>query len=99
MARIEVTRLAREDLDQLIDTHNLPDDTRERLRQSLRVLEEFPRAGKALSGAWSGHHTLVGPWGWLIVVYTYFDSNDRVVIVAFQDARTSTVATGSAEEL
>ena len=93
MASVEVTRLAREDLDRLIETRELPEDTRERLRRSLLTLEEFPRAGKALSGVWWDCRALVGPWGWLIVVYNYVEAEDRVVIIAFHDARASDAAT------
>jgi hypothetical protein len=35
---------------------------------------------------------VVGPWGWLIVVYVYVEAEDRVVVVAFHDARTSDAA-------
>jgi hypothetical protein len=28
-------------------------------------------------------------WGWLIVVYLYIEAEDRVVVIAFHDARTS----------
>lgn len=71
MAGIEVTRLAREDLDRLIETHRLPADTGERVSRSLLTLQEFPRAGKRLTGVWRDHHALLGPWSWLIIVYTY----------------------------
>ena len=89
MPTIEVTRLAREELRELIKTRNLPADTPERLSRSLLTLEEFPRAGKQLSGVWRECRALIGPWGWLIVVYMYVESEDRVVILAFHDGRTS----------
>jgi plasmid stabilization system protein ParE len=92
MATIEVTRLAREELRALIESRRLPDDTRERVKRSLRTLEDFPRAGKQLSGVWRDCRALIGPWGWLIVVYIYVEAEDRVVIVAFHDARTSDAA-------
>lgn len=50
MVSIEITRLAREDLRELIETRHLPDDARERVSRSLLTLREFPRAGKKLSG-------------------------------------------------
>lgn len=93
MAGVEVTRLAREDLDRLIETRDLPADTRARIRRSLLALEDFPRAGKALSGVWRNCRALVGPWGWLIVVYAHLDAEDRIVVIAFHDARTSDAAT------
>lgn len=89
MPPIEVTRLAREELRELIKTRDLPADTRERLSRSLLTLEEFPRAGKQLSGVWRDCRALIGPWGWLIVVYMYVESEDRIVVIAFHDGRTS----------
>ncbi|MDX6638723.1 MAG: hypothetical protein QOJ01_2234 [Solirubrobacterales bacterium] len=93
MPAIEVTRLAREDLIELIATRSLPADTRDRISRSLLTLEEFPRAGKQLSGVWRDCRALIGPWGWLIVVYTYSEAEDRIVVIAFHDARTSEAAT------
>jgi hypothetical protein len=89
MAMIEVTRMARDELRALITTRQLPADTRERVSRSLLTLEEFPRAGEQLSGAWRDCRALVGPWGWLIVVYMYLEDEDRAVVIAFHDARTS----------
>lgn len=92
MPRIEVTLQARDELRGLIETRRLPDDTRERVSRSLLALEEFPRAGKQLSGVWRDCRALIGPWGWLIVVYVYLEAEDRVVVIAFHDARTSDAA-------
>jgi plasmid stabilization system protein ParE len=92
MPTIEVTRLARDELRGLIESRQLPDDTRERIKRSLRTIEDFPRAGKQLSGVWRDCRALIGPWGWLIVVYIYVEAEDRVVVVAFHDARTSDAA-------
>ena len=92
MAVIEVTRLARDELRGLIETRQLPVDTRERMSRSLLTLEEFPRAGKQLSGVWRDCRALIGPWGWLIVVYVYIEAEDRVIAIAFHDARTSDAA-------
>lgn len=92
MAVIEVTRQAREELRELIQTRQLPADTRERVSRSLLILGEFSRAGKQLSGAWRDCRALIGPWGWLIVVYMYIEAEDRTVVIAFHDARTSDAA-------
>lgn len=89
---IEVTRSARDELRALIKTRQLPDDTRERVSRTLLTLEEFPRAGKQLSGVWRDCRALIGPWGWLIIVYIYIEAEDRVVVIAFHDARTSEAA-------
>jgi len=58
-------------------------------------LHEFPRAGKQLSGVWRECRAIIGPWGWLVIVYMYIESDDRVVVIAFQDARTSGAATAT----
>lgn len=92
MASIEVTRLAREDLRELIETRHLPDNARERVSRALLTLVQFPNAGRKLSGVWRECRALIGPWGWLIVVYMYIESEDRVVVIAFQDARISSAA-------
>lgn len=92
MPTIEVTRLARDELRALIESRQLPDDTRDRISRTLLMLEDFPRAGKQLSGVWRDCRALIGPWGWLIVVYMYIEAEDRVAIVAFHDARTSDAA-------
>ncbi|MBK5218191.1 MAG: hypothetical protein JJE35_00130 [Thermoleophilia bacterium] len=93
MATVEVTRLARDELRELIEARRLPGDTRDRVSRSLLALEEFPRAGKQLSGVWRDCRALIGPWGWLIVVYMYLEAEDRIVVIAFHDARTSEAAT------
>lgn len=93
MPTIEVTRLARDELGELVETRQLPVDTRERVSRTLLTLEALPRAGKQLSGVWRDCRALIGPWGWLIVVYMYIEAEDRVVVIAFHDARTSEAAT------
>ena len=92
MAGIGVTRQAREELRELVQTRRLSADTRERVSRSLFILGEFPRAGKQLSGVWRDCRALIGPWGWLIVVYMYIEAEDRAVVIAFHDARTSDAA-------
>jgi hypothetical protein len=62
MPTIEVTRQARDELRGLIETRQLPADTGERVLRSLLALEEFPRAGKQLSGVWRDCRALIGPW-------------------------------------
>lgn len=96
MPAIEGARQARDELRGLIESRQLPADTRERVSRSLLILEEFPRAGKQLSGVWRDCRALIGPWGWLIVVYLYIEAEERVVVIAFHDARTSDAAIGRA---
>jgi hypothetical protein len=93
VARVELAVTAVEDLAGLIRTHSLPADTRARVVRSLRALERFPLMGPALSGRWEGFRFLLGPWRWLVLVYVFIESEDRVVVVTIQDARSSTAAT------
>ena len=92
MSAIEVTRQARDELRAPIESRQLPADARQRVARSLLTLEEFPRAGKQLSGAWRDCRALIGPWGWLVIVYMFIEGEDRVVVIAFHDARTSDAA-------
>ena len=91
MARIELAGVAVEDLDTLIRTHSLPADTRARVAHSLRALERFPLMGPALSWRWEGFRFLLGPWRWLLLVYVFIESEDRVVVVTVQDGRSARV--------
>jgi plasmid stabilization system protein ParE len=93
MARVELAEAALADLDRLILTHSLPNDTRSRLRRSLFSLRLFPRIGPALRGRWSDYRFVLGPWRWMLVVYAYLEAEDRVVVVTIQDARSSASAT------
>jgi plasmid stabilization system protein ParE len=95
MASIELALAAVEDLDALIRVHSLPADTRARIRRSLRGLEQFPLMGPALTGRWEGLRFILGPWRWLLLIYTYVEAEDRVVVVAVQDARSPTAVTAS----
>src|SRR5262249_23727333 len=78
----------------MIVTHSLPVDTRLRVQRSLRVLEQFPRIGRQLEGRWAPMRVILGPWRWMLIIYSYEESADVVLIVAFQDARSSAAATG-----
>lgn len=94
MAQVELARAAVDDLDRLVLTHSLPDDTRQRVRTALEPLHQFPRLGPELAGRWEGFRFILGPWRWMLLVYTFDEARDRVVIVTIQDARTSRSATG-----
>lgn len=87
MARVEVSAAARADLEDLISSHSLPADTRERVKRSLRHLERFPLLGPPISGRWEGFRFLLGPWRWMILVYVFLAEDDRVVVVTIQDGR------------
>jgi hypothetical protein len=88
-ARVELTRAAVEDLERLIRTHSLPADTKERVKRSLRSLESFPLIGAPLHGRWDGFRFVLGPWRWMVIVYEYFDDEQRVVVETIQDGRSS----------
>ena len=94
MAQVELARAAVADLDRLVQTHSLPRDTRERVRVSLEPLGRFPRLGPELIDRWEGFRFILGPWRWMLLVYIFDESRDRVGIVTIQDARTSSAATG-----
>jgi hypothetical protein len=93
VARVELAVAAVEGLEDLIRTHSLPADTRARVARSLRALERFPLMGPTLGGRWEDFRFLLGPWRWLLLVYVFFESEDRVVVVTIQDARAATAAT------
>jgi plasmid stabilization system protein ParE len=87
LARVELSEAAVDDLETLIRTHSLPPDTRDRVRRSIRPLEQFPRMGAPLHGRWEPLRFLLGPWRWMIIVYAVLDDQDRVVVVTIQDGR------------
>jgi hypothetical protein len=91
--RVEVAAAAVEDLQTIIRTHSLPADTPARVARSLRGLKTFPLLGPALSGRWDGFRFVLGPWRWLLLVYVFIESEDRVVVVTIQDARSASAAT------
>jgi hypothetical protein len=65
----------------------LPDYTRERVKNLIAGLEDFPSMGSPLTGEWFGYRYLVGPWDWFLILYTYDPSSDVVVVMNFIDAR------------
>lgn len=48
--------------------------------------------GPALEGRWDGFRFLLGPWRWLLLVYVFIESGDRVVVVTVQDGRSASAA-------
>ncbi|HEX4520286.1 MAG TPA: type II toxin-antitoxin system RelE/ParE family toxin [Gaiellaceae bacterium] len=89
MARVVVTEAAARSLAELIDSHSLPDSTTERIRRTLAPLERFPHFGPALDGTFPELRFLLGPWRWLVIVYTYREADDTVAALAFEDGRTA----------
>lgn len=93
MATVTLSAAAVEDLDRMICTHSLPADTRQRVKRAVAVLEEFPRIGRPLKGRWEQMRLILGPWRWMLIVYTYQQTDEVVCIITIQDARSSTAAT------
>jgi hypothetical protein len=93
VARVELSVGAIERLDRLTVTHSLPANTSARVKRSLLLLERFPSIGRRLQGEWEDFRFITGPWRWLLIVYAYEKSAERVLVVAFQDARSSTAIT------
>jgi plasmid stabilization system protein ParE len=92
--RVLVAPSARDTLERLIRTHSLPADTNPRVIRSLRRLERFPNLGRLIEeGRWSGYRFILGPWRWLIVLYQDEEESKTVMIVSFEDGRSSSVAT------
>ena len=87
-----VSPQARDDLDDLIWELKLPPDTRQRVQKRLCSLESVP-ARQRLSGDWEGFRFILGPWGWMLIVFTFDEKIDEVVIATIQDARNSTSVT------
>jgi len=95
MATVVITPTARHDLETLIRSHSLPADTVGRFRRSVEGLETFPQIGATLDGRWARYRFVLGPWRWMLVVYFYDETLDRVAITTIQDARSSRSATAS----
>ena len=95
MAEVLVAPAAAADLERLIATYGLPDDTRARVRRSVEPLARFAMLGAPLEGRWRGFRFVLGPWRWMVIVYTYDASADVVAIATIQDGRTSAAATAA----
>jgi plasmid stabilization system protein ParE len=92
LSEVRLSVDALKDLERMIITHSLPADTRERVRRSLRQLQQFPRIGRQLEGRWKPLRFVLGPWRWMLILYSYEEPDDLVLVVAFQDARSSAAA-------
>lgn len=92
MAQVIVTPRAQRDVNEAISTLGLPDDAWARIARSLRALETFPLAGPELAGRWAPARFVLGPWSWMILLYRYEESSDRVYVVAMYDGRSAASA-------
>ena len=89
MAQVIVSPRARRDVDDAISRLNLPADTWSRVVRSLRVLETFPLSGPELEGRWKPTRFILGPWSWMVLLYSYDEASNRVFIVSMHDARSA----------
>lgn len=97
MAQVVVTPQARRDIEEAIAELSLPDDAWARIDYSLRTVETFPLAGRALEGGWEGARFVLGPWQWMILLYRYEEGRDSVYIVAMHDGRSARPATAGGD--
>jgi plasmid stabilization system protein ParE len=93
MPRVVVTPQAVDDLHGLITGLGLASDAVARVQRSLRMLERFPKAGRALSGQWELTRFLIGPWPWMTLVYVHGEDDDVIFVVSVHDGRSATSAT------
>lgn len=92
MVQLEWSERSLFELDQLILSHNLPTDTRDRVEDSAWPLAQFPRFGPAIRSEPDGAELrfLIGPWPWLVIVYVYLQPANRVVVASVEDGRSAT---------
>lgn len=95
MARVIVTPRAVADLHGLVEGLGLATTALVRVQRSLRILERFPLAGRALTGRWEGTRFVVGPWPWMILVYVHDIDDDAVYVVAVHDGRSASSPTAA----
>jgi hypothetical protein len=91
---VVVSPRAVRNLERLMRTHSLPDSTRARFKRSIDPLGTFPLLGAHLTGRWARFRFVLGPWRWMIIVYEYDETADRIGIITIQDGRSSHAATG-----
>jgi plasmid stabilization system protein ParE len=91
VASLEWSEQALASLDQLVLSHSLPADTRERVETSAQPLARFPRLGPEIRALDDGSlRFLIGPWRWLVIVYLHLEAEQRVVVVSVEDGRAAT---------
>lgn len=70
MPSVVVSPTAKKNLSRIITTHNLPQDTRARVRNRIQPLADLPLMGSELAGRWVGFRFILGPWAWMLIVYS-----------------------------
>jgi len=93
VAHVVVAPTAVADLEAMIGTLGLPEDTRSRVTARLGRLGRFPESGQRLEGRWEGFRFILGPWRWMLIVYVIDEAADQVNVVTIQDARSARSAT------
>lgn len=89
MASVVVAATADRDLRSLIESHSLPASTEARVRDALQPLRQFPLLGSEIGGRWASLRFILGPWRWMVIVYRYDASIDRVEVISIQDGRSA----------
>ena len=97
MPRVVVMPTARDELDHLIETHSLPADAWRRVGRSIELLARFPRVGKKLKRPGRDVRYVIGPWRWMVVVYSYDELNNVVSVITIEDGRSRQSVLGSAD--
>lgn len=62
-------------------------DAYARVRASVALLKEFPRAGVPLEEKLFGLRSILGPWSWMRIIYAYDERSVRVDVLTFLDTR------------
>jgi len=88
-----VSPTAKKNLSRIITTHHLPPDSRTRVRNRIQALADFPLMGSRLGGRWDGFRFILGPWPWMLIVYSWDREEDQVNVVTIEDARMADSAT------
>jgi hypothetical protein len=60
-----------------------------------KTKEDLAVTGHRLNGSARLMRFILGPWRWMLILYSYEEHDDLVLVVAFQDARSSAAATAS----
>lgn len=87
MAQVIISPRAERDVEEAISRLSLPPDTWTRIARPLRVLETFPLAGPKLGGGWAPARFVLGPWSWMLLLYSYDEDTDRLFVLSMNDAR------------
>jgi hypothetical protein len=53
-----------------------------------------PNSGRDLSAPYTPVQWILGPWGWMIIVFEHHPDTDVVYVLAIEDGRSSTAVTG-----